>query len=354
MKKSLIMLVIICLNNDCIIACEQINILSDNDFYKSGSKYCNPFPYRIDLKCNNVKYNWDGSSIIAYTSKNTKLQDYNNFINALPDVIYNFKKNFHKNSKQYFKYLIQKQYDNIIKEDTSLIDNSKIIDTYNNPFDKNPFRFKIHDEIFTWKDSKIIMNQYNSKYRNQLRNVLIDFNDIFQYFIYLLGQRVTINSYKIDIKYNKIINYYDEYQSMTFNTPINNPFSNIIVIKDCIRTYKWHEDTIEILCPNWLNDNLSRNKYNAFLRLLETATKNFNKRYKINKELEDFEYFINQEFGHNIIVYAINLNSLGWENISNINTNKPCISMITNPNTGFVEVEKMNASYDFDNDTDDF
>lgn len=355
MRKFLVMLGIVCFCVDNSIAIERCNTLGRSDIYTSNEKYRNPFPYNIELKSSNVEYNWNGSSIIAQL-KNKKKEsiDYKNFIDNVPNIIYDFKKKFHKNSEEYFNYLLKKSYDDI---DNNIIPrtNNGILETYHNPFNKNPFVFKIEEEVFQWKDSKIFVNKYCSKYNSRLNNILIDFNDSFEYFIYLIQKFMKLKSYKIDINIKCNGNIYNNYSNLTLETPICSPLDDnlMVVIKDCIRTYRWYHNTIEILFPDWLNDNLSKNKYSVFLQLLEKATKDFNKNTKHKKELEDFEYFINKEFGNNTVVYSLNMDNLGWENITS--TKESYISTVTNHKTGFVEVEQIKSSdYDWNNDKDDF
>lgn len=354
MRKFLVILGIVCFYVDSSIAIERCNTLSKSDIYTSNEKYRNPFPYDIELKSNNIKYNWNGSSIIARFEKKKTPVEHENFIENIPNIIYDFKKKFHENSENYFKYLLNKSYDDI---DNNIIPktNNGILETYNNPFKKNPFIFKIEDEVFQWKDSKIFINKYCNKYNSRLNNILIDFNNSFEYFIYLIQKFIKLKSYKIDINIKKCSeNIYSNYSNLTLETPSYNPLDDnlMIVIKDCIRTYRWHNNTIEILFPNWLNDNLSQNKYSIFLQLIEKATKDFNKNTKHKKRLEDFEYFINKELGNNIIVYALNMDNLGWENITSNKTSY--ISTVTNHNTGFVEIDKISTNYNVDNDEDDF
>ena len=101
---------------------------------------------------------------------------------------------------------------------------------------------------------------------------------------------------------------------------------------------------------------MSKNNYSIFLQLLENATNNFYKYPSKTNELDDFAYFIQQELGDNILVYALNIENLGWENINNINNNYT--SSVINNKTGFVEVEhniiNKTDDYDWKNDKDDF
>ena len=80
MEKFLVILVTICLCIDNSIAVEKCNTLGKSDIYVSSGKYQNPFPYNIELKCNNIKYSWNGSSIIANLTKTNKLINYEKFI----------------------------------------------------------------------------------------------------------------------------------------------------------------------------------------------------------------------------------------------------------------------------------
>ena len=167
----------------------------------------------------------------------------------------------------------------------------------------------------------------------------------------MLKKVVEVQSLKINITCNKNID--SNYKSLTFNTSFDNPFNNIIVIKDCVRTYRWDENTIDILFPDWLNDNLSKNNYSVFLKLFENATNKFlNSKSKYIK-LENFEYFIRQELWEHILVYELNTDDFNWENIENINSNYT--SAVENSKTGFVEIEYNKVKdYDWENDEDDF
>lgn len=353
--KKCSLIILLCFVNNKALSLEKVNIIGKNSLYiNDENKYMSPFPYDVEIQCNNIKYNWKKSSIIVHSNNiNMKL------IEAIPNIVYDFKKNFHKNSEDYFKYLINNNiHNNIYNDDNTddlILDHTKyILAKYNNPFEKNPFIFKINDEIFQWKDSKIFTNGCSRKYKNRLNNIMINFNDSFKYFNYLLQKVVNVQSSKVNIKYDQ--NITDNYKSLTFDTSIDNPFDNVVVIKDCVRTYRWYEDTIDILFPDWLNDNLSKNNYSIFLQLLENATNNFYKYPSKTNELDDFVYFIQQELGYNILVYALNMENLGWENIDNINSNYT--SSVINNNTGFVEVEhniiNKTDNYDWQNDKDDF
>lgn len=353
-KYSVILLLCFTSNKTTAVERISINNATNKNLYISDNKYMSPFPYNIEVKCNNIKYNWN-KSLLVIDLKNVKYDSYKKFIDLIPNIVYDFKKNFHKNSEDYFKYLIKNEANNNIYNDDIKIhdlNNTKyILAKYNNPFNKNPFTFTINDTIFQWKDSKIFTKECNNSYQNKINNVLINFNDSFQYFSYLLQKAINVQSLKIDITYDKNID--NNYKSLTFDTSVDNPFDNIVVIKDCVRTYRWNEDTIDIVFPDWLNDNLSKNNYSIFLKLLENATNNFLKSKKKYKKLDDFTYFIQQELGENILVYELSIDSSKWENIDNINNNY--ISSVLNETTGFVEVEhnKVNE-YDWENDKDDF
>ncbi len=364
--KQYLLIIVLCLPSYESMSMEKCNIIGVYDMYFSGEKYTNPFPYDIAFKCNGTKYEWNGSSIIIHAQKNCNEVEYNQLVDKIPSIIYDFKKNFFKNSESYFKYLIKSANDTIqnnidndvdIRSLKSYFNNRDIFKAYNNPFNKNPFIFKLDNAIFTWKNSQIFMKHYNNKYRKLLSTILINFNDSFQYFIYLLRNVANVSSYSINIIHDNITK--DNYKSLIFNTAVDNPFDKIIIIKDCLRTYRWNKNSIEIVFPDWLDDNLSKNNYSIFLQLLETATNKFNKgKNKHNnkskdKELDDLAYCINQEFGNNILVYALNLDSLGWETIDNVNN--PWVSSVTNYDTGFEEIEykKLHDNY-IDNDKDDF
>lgn len=353
MKKYSVIILLFFTSNKTAAA-EKININNNinKSLYINEDKYMSPFPYSIEMKCNSIKYKWYKSLLIA-NFKSSKYDYYEKFINSIPTIVYDFKKNFHKNSEDYFKYLIKKEAkENIYNDDIKIYDlNYKkyILAKYNNPFNKNPFIFKMNDTIFQWKDSKIFTEECNNLCQNKINNILINFNDSFQYFKYLLQKVVKVQSIKIDIKCDKNIN--NNYKSLTFDTNIESPFDNIIVIKDCLRTYRWHEDTVEILFPDWLNDNLSKNNYSTFLKLLKDATNNFLKSENEYITLNEFTYFIQQELGENILVYE--LKNSNWENINNTNNNY--ISSVVNNETGFVEVEYNKVDdYDWENDKDDF
>ena len=354
--KNYLIILLLCFASNRTTAVEQIIIKNKahKRLYISDNKYTNPFPYNIEMKCNNIKYDWN-KSLLMINLKDIKHNSYGEFVNLIPNIIYDFKKNFHKNSEDYFKYLIKNDTSNIIYNNNIQIYDLEckkyILTKYDNPFNKNPFVFKIDDTIFQWKDSKIFTKECNNLYRNKINNILINSNDSFQYFKYLLKKVVEVQSLKINITCNKNID--SNYKSLTFNTSFDNPFNNIIVIKDCVRTYRWDENTIDILFPDWLNDNLSKNNYSVFLKLFENATNKFlNSKSKYIK-LENFEYFIRQELGEHILVYELNTDDFNWENIENINSNYT--SAVENSKTGFVEIEYNKVKdYDWENDEDDF
>ena len=360
MKKQLLIFILF---NKTLFATGNTNVISKNELLINNDKYMSPFPYDVEIHSDNLKYKWK-KTVIQVTAQNKhKLKNCNQLINNLPNIIYEFQTGFEKHSKDYFEYLINYEINNNINNDNitdiSEIDFKKhskyIVETYNNPVNKNPFIFKINDNIFHWQDSKIFSKEYDHSSINKLNNILINFNDSSKYFYYLVQKVVKIQSLKIDIKYNQ--NIEKDYKVFTFNTTLDNPFDNVVVIKDCVRTYRWYDDRIEVVSPIWLNDNLSKNNYSIFLQLLNKSTNNFN-RSKYNK-LEDFCYFLKQELGENILVYALNLEGLGWKTIESLNNNY--VSTVFNNKTGYVEVSNNKSNqdnimygYDWTNDKDDF
>ena len=77
--------------------------------------------------------------------------------------------------------------------------------------------------------------------------------------------------------------------------------------------------------------------------------------------MEELDYWIRQELGENILVYALKWNNSEWENIDNLHSD--FISTVVNNKTGFVEVshnkshnkvKKIIDEYDWNNDKDDF
>lgn len=349
MKKILIILLLYFIGNKAL-ANNKFVLVEDN------ALYTNPFPYSTEIRANNIKYKWNESSIIARLHNKSKIKYCEKLVKVIPNVIYDFKKNFFKNSENYFKYLIENEVNNNINNRNNYNFNplkyhKGVLETYCNPFDKNPFIFKIGDDIFQWKNSQIFIKDQSNVNVNKLKNILTNFNDSSYYFTYTLRKALQIQSLKINIEYNK--NIKKDYKSLTLEDSIENPFDDyIVVIKDCVRTCRWYDDTVEILSPDWLNDNLSKNNYKVFIQLLKKATNDFCKS-EYNK-LDNFADFIKMELGENILVYSIDTDKLDWENVNNIN--KHCISSVFNSNTGFVEIEKSNCDidYDWNNDKDDF
>ena len=369
MKKQVQILIVFLVSNKPM-AMEPASFISNNELCVSNDKYMSPFPYDVEIQLYNLKCKWTNNTIICNVKDKNKLKYCNKLINAIPDIVYKFQTGFAKNRENYFKYLINNERNyNIINDNfNEIIDinfnkNSKcILEKYYNPFNKNPFLFKINDNKFCWKDAKIFADEYDSIYKKRLNNILIDFNDNSKYFYYLLKKQVELQSLKIDIKYDKNIN--KNYKSFTFNTKLDNTLDNIVVIKDCVRTYRWHNKTIDIIAPSWLNDNLSRNNYSIFLQLLNRANDNFHQHNKDKnnaQKLEELDYWIRQELGENILVYALKWNNSEWENIDNLHSD--FISTVVNNKTGFVEVshnkshnkvKKIIDEYDWNNDKDDF
>lgn len=282
-------------------------------------------------------------------------------------MICEFKTNFFKNKYDYFEFLINKEFRNKCNYIINNLENGEnmpkyfndTLKTYNNPFDENPFIFSIDEDKFYWKNSEVLINSNDSYCKDKINNILIDFNDSFQYFNYLLSKfnkTQVIQSSKIYItKNNYNINIKDCYNPLIPKLTFFNPFDTMIIIKDYLRIYRWDDDTnkIEILSPNWVNDNLSKDHYSIFSQLFKKAYNNFcESKYT---SFDYFKYFIKKELGENTLVYLFDIDDFGWKNICSPISNTQCIGTYNNQ-LGFVEVTKDNIinEYDWENDKDDF